>query len=226
VPVITVLVLLFTLTPLACWLPLARTRVIGTLVGLVLAGYTALVVGVTEDWLTTRAKAEIYVCYAPFALLIITAGVLLERRLRGPRPKGVYRGRTGGAWVALAAHLAFFGLVGTPSYLMFLHDDFTPSTNEVLPLPHGLTVLELDGGGCGSGTCGTGLEVGSSTGLPGDQIAALLRTELTDRGWQLDSHDSGCRHNGWLLDHRPLCVSLNVSATSVSVDLEGGADYS
>ncbi|TQF02186.1 hypothetical protein E6W39_07765 [Kitasatospora acidiphila] len=149
--------LLFVLMPLACWLALARTRVAGTLVGLLLAGCAVLVTGVHEDWFTTRAKAEVYVGLPPVVLLLVAAGALAERRLRGPRPKRVYSGRSGGAWVALVAYLVFFGLLGTPVYLMFTHDSFVPSTDEVLPLPSGLALLSKDDNGvCGSGTCSSG----------------------------------------------------------------------
>lgn len=224
---IVVVELLFALMPLACWLALARTPVVGTLVGLLLTGCAVLVTGVHEDWFTTRAKAEVYVGLAPAALLLIAAGALAERGLRGPRAKRVYSGRSGGAWVALVAYLVFFGLLGTPVYLMFTHDSFVPSTDEVLPLPSGLTLLSKDDNGvCGSGTCSSGVEVGSPSGLSGDEIAGRLRTTLTnDRGWHLDRDNSGCRPNGWLLDRRRLCLSLTVHDRSVDVLLAGADTY-
>jgi hypothetical protein len=220
--VIIVLELLFALTPLACWLAMARTRAVGVPVGLALAGYAALVLCVRHGWLASRAHAEVYVGHAPVALLLITAGALVERRLRGPRPKRIYGSRTGGAWIVLGAYLAFFGLAASPLYVCFyLQDSFTPATTDVLPLPPGLSVTTQDSA-CGTNECGVGMTIGSSSGLSPDEIAARLRTGLThDHGWRFGPDDEACRPNGWLLDTRSRCVTVSVHDGTVDLLLNG-----
>ncbi|GAA1250361.1 hypothetical protein GCM10009665_46320 [Kitasatospora nipponensis] len=218
---------LFLVTPLLCWGMLLRTPLVGTVVGCLLAAEATGLLCVETGWTATRAVAEVEVAYAPVAAAVLVTGAVVERVRRGPRPRRVFGGRWHAGTILFAVYLLATLLVATPVYLTIgVTEAFTPSSDAVLPLPPGLSVLHDDPGPCGSGTCERVLVVGSPSGLSGAEIDARLRAGLTGRhGWQLDPAGTGCRRNGWLLDRRPLCVSLWVQDRQVLVELEGGDVY-
>ncbi|MFD0349240.1 hypothetical protein ACFQ0M_30715 [Kitasatospora aburaviensis] len=76
--------LLYVLLPLLCWAFLVRTRVVGAAVLALLAGLAVALVGLQQEWYSTRAAAEFEAGYPLLSGLVVLAGALTERRLRGP----------------------------------------------------------------------------------------------------------------------------------------------
>ncbi|TJZ97832.1 hypothetical protein [Actinacidiphila oryziradicis] len=209
--------------PPLCWARLARTRVVGAVVGAALLAAAALLIGELAGLLPQQPRAEAVVGYGPLTALLIGAGVLAERRLRGRRPRTE---RTYHATVALCSYLAVVLLLFTPYYVIFaLREPWVPSTDLVLPLPPGYSVTADTGtaGGCGSGTCSRGLTVIGPAGQSAADTAARLRGWLTTRhGWRLDANGSGSRRIGWLLDPRLESVDVGLADQRVDILLEGG----
>lgn len=209
--------------PPLCWAALHRTRAAGAVVGAVLLAVAALICAELAGLLPQRPRAETVVGYAPLTFMAISVGVLVERRLRGPRQRSE---RARSATVALSWYMGVVMLLFTPYYVFFgLRESLMPSTDLALPLPPGYTVTDSGNGAglCGSEVCSRRLTV---TGPPGQSIAATetaLRDWLTSHhGWHLDAAGSGIRRVGWLLDRRTASVDLVVSGQHVSVVLEGG----
>ncbi|MFD8788181.1 hypothetical protein [Kitasatospora sp. NPDC059599] len=213
--VLLVLELLYLLLPAICWAFLVRTRVIGVTVFAVLAGLAVALVGLEEDWYFTRATAEIEVGYPTAAGLVVLAGGLAERWLRGPRPEKEYDHPVAGSAVAITVH-TLAGVVIAFAYLLIGRDSFLPSLAEV-PLPPGVTVEHADEGYCGSNFCSRTLTLGSSTGLSPAEVQARLRAALAADGWTPGRGDSLRRPHGWLVDRRVSEIFLG----GMTVELSG-----
>ncbi|MEU4119748.1 hypothetical protein AB0F71_35280 [Kitasatospora sp. NPDC028055] len=205
--VYVVLALGYLLPPLVCWAFLVRTRAVGAAVLAVLAAPALALVGLEQEWYFTRATAEIEAGYPLAAGLVVLAGALVERRLRGPRPERQFYHPVAGAAVALTVH-ALVGAAVAVAYPLFAHDAFLPSAAEV-PVPAGLTVTRTDGGYCGSDFCARTLTIGSTTGLPAAELEARMRAALTADGWTAGRDGALLRPHGWLLDRRLSTVYLN-----------------
>ncbi|WP_162002467.1 hypothetical protein [Streptomyces sp. CB01881] len=209
----------YLLLPLVCWAVVMRTRVVGVAVFAVLAGLAMVLVGLECDWYFTRATAEIEAGYPFAAGLVILVGVLIERRLRGPRPKGEFFTPTGGAAVAICAH-ALIGTVICFVYGPFLsYEAFLPSAEEV-SMPPGLTAQSTDGY-CGSNFCSRTLTIVSITGLPPAEVANRLRKHLVTDGWRPGGSNTLLRRHGWLVDTRLSEIWISESPLGVSVELAG-----
>ncbi|MGW5256225.1 hypothetical protein ACWERW_25045 [Streptomyces sp. NPDC004012] len=209
--------------PLLCWAALHRTRTAGIVVGAVLLAVTALFGAELAGLLPQRPRAEAVVGYAPVTVVMISVGVLVERRLLGRRQRSE---RARSATVALSWYMGVVLLLFTPYYVFFgLRESLMPSTDLVLPLPPGYTATDPGNGAdpCGSEVCSRQLTV---TGPPGQPVAATktaLRDWLTSHhGWHLDAAGSGIQRVGWLLDRRTASLDLVVSGQHVSVVLGGG----
>ncbi|MFC5887994.1 hypothetical protein RMN57_25150 [Kitasatospora sp. CM 4170] len=215
--------LLYVLLPLLCWAFLVRTRVVGAAVLALLAGLAVALVGLQQEWYSTRAAAEFEAGYPLLSGLVVLAGALTERRLRGPRPKKESGTPVGGAAVALTVH-ALVGVAIGFAYRGLAYDAFLPSATEV-SLPPGLTVEHDDDGYCGSNFCARTLTVGSTTGLPPAEVAARLRAALAEDGWSPGRRNLLHRRHGWLLDRR--VAELGLTETTHGVELElSGSDLS
>ncbi|MFD0273340.1 hypothetical protein ACFVHB_05400 [Kitasatospora sp. NPDC127111] len=214
-----VLGLLYLLLPAACWAFVVRTRVVGVTVFTVLTGLAVALVGLEDDWYFTRATAEIEAGYPLVCGLVILAGGLAERRLRGPRPKKESNDPAVGAAVALTAH-ALVGCVIGVGYQLLGFEAFLPDAGE-LSLPPGLTVVSETDGYCGSNFCSRTLLVGSTTGLPPAEVAARLRAALAADGWTPGPRNTLRRPHGWLLDGRLSDISIGEDPRGAAVDLAG-----
>lgn len=150
-----------------------------------------------------------------YALAVLVAGVAW-----GWEPKSV-----AGAWgrapepgrrrwpMLVGAGLTLVLLCLTAVFLR--PEPFTPSAEEILPLPDGLTATVEDGG-CGSGACTRYLGV---TGRPGQSPADLtaeLGRHLKARGW-----DADCRRAGWILVRGRECAYVVDGGDKVSIELSG-----
>ncbi|MFJ3789030.1 hypothetical protein [Kitasatospora sp. NPDC090091] len=217
--VLFVLRLLYILLPALCWAFLVRTRVVGAAVLALLAGLAVALVGLQQEWYFTRAAAEFTAGYPLLCGLVILAGALTERRLRGPRPKREFGTPVGGAAVALGAH-ALVGVAIGFAYQSLAYDAFLPGAAEV-SLPPGLTVEHDDDGYCGSNFCARTLTIGSTAGLPPAEVAARLRAALAADGWSPGRHDLLQRPHGWLLDTRVSQVGLSETPRGVELELSG-----
>ncbi|MFH8379743.1 hypothetical protein ACH4E7_02195 [Kitasatospora sp. NPDC018058] len=198
----TVLGWVYLLVPVACWAAVVRTRALGAAVFGILAGLATVLVGLEREWFFTRATAEVEAGYPFAAGLVILAGVLGERRLRGPRPEKGGVNPVVGAAVAICAH-ALVGTAITFLYQLVAYDAFFPSLAEV-PLPPGLTIEHATGtkGGCGSNYCSRTLTIGSTTGLSADQVEARLRAALAADGWTPGRNGALVHPHDWLVDRR------------------------
>ncbi|MFD7448589.1 hypothetical protein [Kitasatospora sp. NPDC059827] len=196
----TALALAYLLPPLICWAFLARTRAVGAAVLAVLAALALAPAGLEQEWYFTRATAEIEAGYPVAAGLVVLAGALVERRLRGPRPERQYDHPVAGSTVALTAH-ALVGVVIALGYGLFAFDAFVPSAAEV-SVPPGLTVTRSTEGHCGSNFCSRTLTLGSTAGLPAAEVEARMRAALTADGWTPGRDGALLRPHGWLLDPR------------------------
>ncbi|MFE9422788.1 hypothetical protein ACFYNO_07490 [Kitasatospora sp. NPDC006697] len=228
---VTLFVLLFLAGPPLCWALMARTAPVGLAVGLPLAGWSALLLAVHLDWIDTRARAELYLAELPLSVLLVAAGLLAERRLRGPRRKQVLGDRASGARIAFGSYLALFGLL-VPGYLWFagLSDDVPPA-DELRPLAAGLALHGVRNECTETGSAGCTLQAEvSGAGLSRAEVAARLRDSLNARGWRLaEGQDHGCRRNGWLVDRRQLCFGEDADPAapdSVLVEMWIKADLS
>ncbi|MFF1869572.1 hypothetical protein [Kitasatospora herbaricolor] len=212
---------LFALTPLLCWALLARTRLVGAAVGVVLAGLAAALPALEHDWIFSRAAVEAHAGYPVAAAAVITAGALAERRLRGPRPTSVHGSRAAGVAVALAAHTVVAAL-GVAAWSMFLGEPYYPSLAE-LPLPPGLRIASDSGTspGCALGGCTRTLALAAPAGQSPAEAAERLRAGLAGRGWT--PGPGGCLQypHGWLLDDRRVQVWISPGEGGVRVDLVG-----
>ncbi|MGA5819664.1 hypothetical protein ACPC54_17620 [Kitasatospora sp. NPDC094028] len=208
---------IYLLVPFACWAAMVRTRAVGVAVFAVLAALAAFLVGLEREWFYLRATAEVESGYPFAAALVILAGALAERRLRGPRSKGRAVEPEGGAVVALCVH-ALAGAAIVVLYQATAYDSFFPSLAEV-PLPPGLTIEHATGtaGGCGSNYCSRTLTIGSDTGLPADEVEARMRAALAADGWTPGRNGALVHPHGWLVDGR---VS-EVFVTGRTVELSG-----
>ncbi|MFF3910247.1 hypothetical protein ACFYZJ_30735 [Streptomyces sp. NPDC001848] len=208
--------------PPLCWAALYRTRGVGAVVGAVLLAVAALLGAELAGLLPQRARAEAVVGYAPLTIVVISVGVLVERRLRGRRQRNE---RARFATVALSWYGVVVMLLFTPYYVLFgLRESLVPSTDLVLPLPPGYMATESSGGfdSCGSAVCSRRLIVTGPHGQPVAETKAVLRDWLTTHhGWHLDAAGSGTQRAGWLLDRRSASVDLVVSGQQVSVVLAG-----
>ncbi|MET9180468.1 hypothetical protein ABZX88_19890 [Kitasatospora aureofaciens] len=213
---------LYVLWPLGCWAALARTRLLGGVVGAALVGQAVVLIGLEYEWWSLLAAAELTVAYPFGSLLAILVGVLAERRLRGRRPEPAASHRVGGATVALACH-AIVGVVIAAAYPLYLSGfAYYPSLAE-LPLPSGLAVQRDSGtaGGCASHDCTREISIGSTSGLPPAAVAACLRDGLNAAGWTAGPSGSLQHPHGWLLDKRVVRVFITESPRGASVELVG-----
>ncbi|MFF0412821.1 hypothetical protein ACFYUY_20570 [Kitasatospora sp. NPDC004745] len=195
-----VLELLYLLLPTVCWAFLVRTRTVGVAVFAILAGLALALVGLAQDWYFTRAAAEVEAGYPIAAGLVVLAGGLAERRLRGPRPAKEYDHPVAGSAVAITAH-ALAGSAIAFGYGAFAPTAFLPSAAE-MPLPPGVTVEHDDGGYCGSNFCSRTLTIGSPAGVTADQVEARLRAALAADGWTPGRNGALVHPHGWLVDRR------------------------
>jgi len=211
--------------PVACWWILSRARVSGAIVGLFLTTVSLAVICLVTGWVYLPTRVDLIMAYGPVAAGVIGLGLLLQRRRLGApaAPAGRPRVRVA-ARVVLWAYLGAVLLCCAPAVgLLVSWEPFVPADRDVLPRPAGLTVVSNQDDGCGSGTCGRTITVGTSTGLTANQIRQGLREHLTDaHGWQLGPQDSACRQQGWLIDRTTLCVSLFTDSEGhVTVELSG-----
>ncbi|WP_329498171.1 hypothetical protein [Kitasatospora herbaricolor] len=220
-----VLLWLFALTPLLCWALLARTRLVGAAVGVVLAGLAAALLALDHDLLFSRAAVEAHAGYPVAAATVILAGALAERRLRGPRPAAAYGNRAGAVTAALAAH-TLTAAVGVAAWSMFLGEPYYPGLAE-LPLPAGLRIASDTGTspGCALGGCTRTLALAAPAGESPAEAAERLRAQLAGRGWT--PGPGGCLQHphGWLLDDRRVQVWISPGEAGVQVDLVGADLY-
>ncbi|MEU6237040.1 hypothetical protein ABZ885_28985, partial [Kitasatospora sp. NPDC047058] len=151
--------------------------------------------------------------------LVIVAGALTERRLRGPRSKREFGTPVGGTAVALTVH-ALVGVVIGLVYQSLAFESFLPSAAEV-SLPPGLTVESSTDGYCGSNFCSRTLTIGSTTGAPPAEVAARLRAALAADGWTPGRGNALVRPHGWLLDGRLSDVYVSEDPRGASVELAG-----
>lgn len=208
--------------PLGCWALLRRGRAIRVGVAVTLVVLAAAVAMVQTGMIDLRARMEIVAAYAPLSAMVIGVGVVLDRH----RPVAGWRWRLGA--VGLSAYLGLILLCCNPFLVYVVNTDpFVPDSDELLPLPAGLTVVANRETGCGSGTCGRDIVVGSPIGQPATAIAALVVAHLTDQHrWRLDASAAGCRRTGWLLDRSILCVEVLVTnGQVVTVDLTGSRAF-
>jgi len=100
---------------------------------------------------------------------------------------------------------------------------FTPSADELLPVPKGLhaTVEEPTDLACGSGMCGLRITVTGTRGQSSREVYKQVRQHLSNREWDLDRNGQACRPNGRLFDRRDLCVSVSSYDGAVHVNFEG-----
>jgi hypothetical protein len=219
-------VLLYLPMPVICWYVLSRVRTTRIVIGVILVTFGVVTMLLAAGVLPTRVRWELVLAYAPVASTLVWLGVSLEnRRLTAPTPIGQQRTR-------LLAQTMLVGYAGasllccTPAASVVIGSDaFLPSNSELLPLPTPLIVVS-NSVGCGSESCSRDITVGSSTGLPADQILQRLRAHLTQaHAWQLSPSDSACRPNGWLIDRRSLCIQISATAPQeVLVQLDSGAN--
>ncbi|MFI9327532.1 hypothetical protein ACIGZJ_08260 [Kitasatospora sp. NPDC052868] len=211
----------YLLVPLVCWAGLARTRVVGVAVLAVLAGLATVLVGLEYEWFFSRATAEAEAGYPYAAALVILLGALAERRLCGPRPEGRARRREAAASIALTA-LAVVGVAIVGLYSIFRHEPFSPNLAE-LRLPPGLTIERDSGpdGSCALHACIRDLSIGSTEGLPPDEVARRLRAALASDGWTAGPRNSLVRPHGWLVDKRVTALYITERPQGVAVEFDG-----
>lgn len=211
----TMLGWIYLLVPFVCWAVVVRTRAVGVAVFAVLAGLALALVGLEYEWFYTRVMAELEAGYPFLASLVILAGVLGEKRLRGPRPENGFIDPVGAAAVTICVH-AVVGMAIAFLYQWAVYEPFYPSLASI-PLPSGLTVTDSTEGSCGTNFCSRTLTIGSTTGLPPAEVAARLRAALADDGWTRGEGEALVHPYGWLVDRR---VS-QIYVSGVSVELVG-----
>ncbi|MFJ9773426.1 hypothetical protein ACIRVF_19650 [Kitasatospora sp. NPDC101157] len=205
--------LLYLVLPLVCWAFLVRTRPVGVAVFAVLTGLAVALLGLEQERYFLRAAAEIESGYPIAAGLVLLAGGLAERRLRGPRPAREFLDPVSGSVVAVTTHL-LAGIGIAIAYQMLSFGSFLPSAAEVSP-PAGLTVTHSTDGYCGSNFCSRTLTIGTTGGLPAADVEARMRAALTADGWTPGPDGALLRPHGWLLDRR--VSEAFVSGTTVEL---------
>lgn len=179
---------------LLLWWPMARSRAVGWSVAAAIVA-VAVATGIACS-MFRRGWLELTFFGLILALLLVTAGWLVERRRLGAparpiRVRGPYAVMVGLVLVIVCCG----GAIGQPT-------PFLPSVDTVMPLPDGLasTVSE---GGCGSGACVLYI---ATTPRPGQSMAALqdeVSAHLVTRGW-----DTPCHRVGWLIDTGSACAHV------------------
>ncbi|MFI8459851.1 hypothetical protein [Kitasatospora sp. NPDC085464] len=212
---------IYLLAPFVGWAALVRTRAVGAAVFAVLVGLAAAIVGPEYGWFFIWPKADLQAGYPFVAALVILAGVLGERWLRGPRPENRFVDPESGAAVAFCIH-ALAGGALVLMYQFFAYDAFFPNLAEV-PLPPGLTIEHVTGteGACGSNFCSRTLTIGSPAGVTADQVEARLRAALAADGWTPGRNGTLVHPHGWLVD--PRVSEVFVSGRTVELSGSDGS---
>ncbi|MET9226052.1 hypothetical protein [Lentzea sp. NPDC003310] len=194
---------LFGLVPIVVWVVLARSWRTGISVGLVLVGLLAWFV-LPRAWeLPGRwvpSALEVYWLYPAIATVVITVGVLVERRVLA------------GLFVMPAVTLA--GM----AFAVFLSVGASiPRDEGVVSAAAGLQVVEEDAG-CGSGH---GANCWRELTATGDRAREVVRAGLAAGGFgqrpSLPTDERLCRRTGLVLAHEVCAELRDKSPTSVRV---------
>ncbi|WP_086819873.1 hypothetical protein [Allokutzneria sp. NRRL B-24872] len=178
----TVLVAVFALVPVGCWLLLARTERLLWPVAVGLAAFAGLCFPVLAGLVLVDLDRVVWLGYAPMTMLV----VLLARRAEGwaaPLTRRALAGRivlilfVGPVWLAVV-----FG------WWVVETEPAPPSAAEVLPLPAGVRVVDDARTGCGSSHCGRTVVI---AGPPGESTVDTLRRVREDLLRAKGFHDDG-----------------------------------
>ncbi|GJF27653.1 hypothetical protein KNE206_03530 [Kitasatospora sp. NE20-6] len=195
---VAVLCVLVVAVPLGCWAVLARTAVVGAVVGLLLAGGAGVLLAAGAGLLDLRGLFELFLWYPLAAALLVGAGLRVERRLRGVQPDAPRAPRT-----VLRVHAVVVTAVAPLCALVAFTAADVPPAAAVPSLPPGFTLGEQTAG-CGSGDCWREMSVAGPEGMPSEEVVRRLGLP-----------DDHCHANGWLLDRRPLCTRAEVNGGSI-----------
>ncbi|WP_405010329.1 hypothetical protein [Kitasatospora sp. NBC_01539] len=195
---VAVLCVLVVAVPLGCWAVLARTAVVGAVVGLLLAGGAGVLLAAGAGLLELRGLFELFLWYPLGAALLVGAGLRVERRLRGVREHAPHAPRA-----VLRVHAVVVTAVAPLCALVLFTGADVPPPAVVPSVPPGFTLGE-QGVGCGSGSCWREAAVAGPAGMPSEEVVRRLGLQ-----------DDHCHANGWLLDRRPLCTGAVINGGSI-----------
>jgi hypothetical protein len=219
-----VLISVYAAVPLACWPMLSRVRNVTVTVEVILAAAAVGLVLLAGGWLHLPVRAELVLAYAPAVTAVIAAGLAIERRQPDKATRRINPRRRTAAKVLIVGYAALVLLCCAPASVFIINSDgFEPSSNELLPLPAGLTVVSNKDGDCGSGGRSRIITIGNHDGLTAEQTAARVTDHLNhDHGWHLDHNGSECRRDGWLIDQTSLCVEIGTDDQQHAVVILSG----
>jgi hypothetical protein len=209
---------------MVCWALLARTRVVGWLVGaLLLVGASVVLAVLKTQALRPSQVYQVLVAFLLGPAAVVVAGRLAERRIAGTLDGG--RRRVGrilfGCYVGVAA-LCAAGI----AFLAFADEAPYVDETEVLPLPAGLRLVEKGEVRCGSGTCGMNFVIGGEPGMPVGEVERRVRELLVQsRGWRLGAAGTACRQEPPNGDFQSSDIEVTVQGEQVVVVLESGRGY-
>ncbi len=104
--------------PLACWALLARTRLIGAIVGAVLTAGAALGLALAFEWLAWSGRTGALIAYVPVTTVVVAAGVLVERRRLAPPPGELIGWRRASGWLLLATFVVAVDVIVGPLVIL------------------------------------------------------------------------------------------------------------
>ncbi|MFJ8043873.1 hypothetical protein ACIRBX_25565 [Kitasatospora sp. NPDC096147] len=192
-----VLFVIYAALPVLCWAVMARTLDIGVPVGLALLIGAVTVSGHSLGLWTFRGAPECYLWYGLLGGPLIVGAVYAERRLlSGPRAEPRPR-RVSVATVVFGIHFGGVALLAVPAWaLMF--GQAGGAYGAPPDLPPGFSLSAGSPEGCGSSVCTRSWEVRSEAALPAEEIVRRLAVVKEP-----------CRPNGWVLDRRPRCLTID-----------------
>jgi hypothetical protein len=213
--------------PLAVWPRWSRHRPTRVVVEAVIGAHGLFLVAATAGWIRTRGALDLALAYYPVAALLIAGGLVVERRVLGPRPAWPSNPAIAGRLLVYGLALLTAGCCAPSIWLAESSEPSTPGSDEVLPLPAGLRLVADQDDGCGSGSCGRSVVVASTDGRSAAQVLNQVRAHLEDaRGWRFGKGDSACVRRSWLIDQGTICVHLRVDGPStVDVSLSGSRAF-
>ncbi|MFJ9370257.1 hypothetical protein ACIRRA_38355 [Nocardia sp. NPDC101769] len=218
---------LVSFAPLLIWLLMARTGRQRWLGSLAVAVWGTLFLSVAQRWISLSEQIS---ALALLMVILVAAFmiVLVSRRLSADSP--MIPRMNLGKFLASAYCLVVLFYCGGLALVMKGEHAYVPPSSELLPLPHGLTVLSNDDEGCGGNSatiCGRAFVIGGPTT---QDIAATLVEHLNRKhGWHLnpptpDGKSDSCRNQGFLLDRNELCASIFQHDGHTDVAFESSAD--
>ncbi|GAA4022292.1 hypothetical protein GCM10022247_53140 [Allokutzneria multivorans] len=216
----TALIAAFALTPVGCWLLLARTERLLWPVALGLAGFGGLSFPVLSGLVPTELDRVLWLGYVPLTMLV----VLLARRAEGWAAPLTRRALAGRVVLILFAGPVWLG-VGIGWWLIETEPGM-PSTSEVLPLPDGVRVVDDTRTGCGSNYCGRTVVIAGPAGESAVDTLRRVREDLLGaKGFREEGPSAVSKVHRRGFGERDLDVEMYVQDGRILLQLGDGKNF-